>query len=147
MESKLSNWFEVKVKSQQVQENGMEKNATETYVVDAETFSDAENTICKEMQDFIKGDFLVTAIKKAAYREILFSDEEKDDKWYKAKLQFITIDEKTGKEKRSNVNYLIQAANISIAMKNINEFMSATLIDYVTANLSETQILDVYKHE
>ena len=30
-----------------------------------------------------------------------------DTRWYKAKLQFITIDEKTEKEKRTNVTYLV----------------------------------------
>ena len=86
-------------------------------------------------------------IKKASYKEIFFSEADADDRWYKAKLQFITIDEKTDKEKRSNVYYLVQAKSLPVAVKHIEEVMGTTLIDYVIASLAETQIMDVFEHQ
>jgi len=118
----------------------------ETYVVDALSFGEAEEAITKEMEPYITGEFEVKNITPATYGEVFFSDKGDDDRWYKVKLTFITIDEKTEKEKRSNVTYLVQAAHFNGAVKNIEEVMSATTIDYVIANISETKIMDVYEH-
>ena len=81
-----------------------------------------------------------------ALGEIFFSDVDDDDKWYKAKLQFITIDEKSEKEKRSNVNYLVQAKSLARALRYIDEVMGKTMIDYDTVAIAETPIMDVFEH-
>lgn len=95
----------------------------------------------------MSGDFAVKNITPASYHEIFFSENGKDDKWYKAKLQFITIDEKTEKEKRQNVYYLVQGSSIESVQKNINEVMGRTMIDYVIVSIVETNILDVFELE
>jgi hypothetical protein len=128
-------------------EDGLQKKVTELYVVDALSFTEAEQCITEEMSSYISGTFEVADIKKAAYKEIFFSDDEQADRWYKTKLQFITIDEKTAKEKKSNVNYLVQAGTLNGAVKNIDSVMGGTMIDYVIASVAETQIMDVYEHE
>ena len=123
------------------------KKVTEQYVVDALSFTEAEAAITEEMKSYISGDYRITDIKMAAYHEIFFSDMDKDDKWYKAKLQFITIDEKTEKEKRSSVFYLVQAGSLTKAVGYIDEMMGKTMIDYVISSVAETQIMDVYEHD
>lgn len=128
-------------------EDGIQKMVTETYVVDAFTFGEAEEAITKEMTAFVSGEFNVKNITPANYGEIFFSDNANDDKWYKAKLTFITIDEKTGKEKRTNTNYLVQAGSFNAAVKNVEQVMGTTMVDYVIANMSETKIMDVYEHQ
>lgn len=128
-------------------EDGMQKMVTETYVVDAFTFGEAEEAITKEMAAFVSGEFNVKNITPANYGEIFFSDNANDDKWYKAKLTFITIDEKTSKEKRTNTNYLVQAGSFNAAVKNVEQVMGTTMIDYVIANMAETKIMDVYEHQ
>ena len=60
-------------------------------------------------------------------------------------MQFITIDEKTEKEKRSNVNYLVNAGTLNGAVKNIDEVMGGTMIDYVIASVAETALMDVFE--
>lgn len=128
-------------------EDGIQKMVTETYVVDAFTFGEAEEAITKEMTAFVSGEFNVKNITPANYGEIFFSDNANDDKWYKAKLTFITIDEKTGKDKRSNTNYLVQAGSFNAAVKNVEQVMGTTMVDYVIANIAETKIMDVYEHQ
>lgn len=123
------------------------KKVTEQYVVDALSFTEAEAAITEEMKSYISGDYRITDIKMVAYHEIFFSDMDKDDKWYKAKLQFITIDEKTEKEKRSSVFYLVQAGSLTKAVGYIDEMMGKTMIDYVISSVAETQIMDVYEHD
>lgn len=88
----------------------------------------------------------VSGIGKACYGEIFFSDIDDDDKWYKAKLQFITIDEKSEKEKRSNVTYLVQAKSLARALRYIDEVMGKTMIDYDVVGLNETKLMDVFEH-
>nr|MBP7472569.1 DUF4494 domain-containing protein [Prevotella sp.] len=146
MRSRTSTWFETKVRYEKMMEDGMEKKVTEQYVVDALSFTEAESSILDEMSAYVSGEIKITDIKLAAYGEIFFSDMDKDDKWYKSKLQFITIDEKTEKEKRSNVTYLVQAGSLPTAVKYIDEVMGGTMIDYVIASIQETQIMDVFEH-
>ena len=146
MRSRTATWFECKIRYEKTMEDGMQKKVTEAYVVDALSFSEAEERIIEEMSSYISGEFNVTDIKKAPYGEIFFSDQEMADSWYKAKLQFITIDEKTEKEKRTSVNYLVQAGSFNGAVKNLEEVMGGTMIDYTISSVAETTLMDVFEH-
>ena len=146
MRSRTADWYETKIRYEKTMEDGAQKKVTEQYVVDALSFTEAENTIIEEMSSYISGEFKITDIKHAVYREIFFSENTNDDRWYKAKLQFITLDEKTEKEKRTAVNYLVQAASLPGAVKHIDEVMGGTQIDYVISSVAETQIMDVFEH-
>ena len=146
MRTRTSTWFETKIRYEKMMEDGMQKKVTEQYVVDALSFTEAESSIIDEMSVYISGEMDITDIKHATYGEIFFSDADADDKWYKAKLQFITIDEKTEKEKKSTVTYLVQANSVNGAIKNIDEVMGCTMIDYITSSIQETQIMDVFEH-
>ena len=146
MRSRTAEWFETKIKYEKTMEDGMQKKVTEQYTVDALSFTEAERRITEEMSSYIRGEFEVSDIKKAAYKEIFFSDDANADRWYKAKLQFITIDEKTEKEKRSNVNYLVQASTFQQAVNNIVPAMGGSMIDYVIAAVTETQLMDVFEY-
>ena len=145
MRARTANWFECKIAYEKVMEDGLQKKVSENYVVDALSFTEAEARIMEEMSSYISGEFTVKDIKIAAYREIFFSDEEMADRWFKAKLQFITIDEKTEKEKRSNVYYLVQAGTLQGAVKNIESVMSTSMNDYVIASIAETTLMDVFE--
>ncbi len=147
MRTRSALWFETKVRYDKTMEDGQPKKVVESYVVDALSFAEAESRITDEMSVYISGEFDVKAISPASYGEIFFSENDKDDKWYKTKLQFITIDEKTEKEKRSSVYYLVQASSLNGAVKNIDEVMGGTMIDYVIAAINETQIMDVFEHK
>ena len=147
MRSTTATWFECKIRYEKVMEDGLQKKVTEQYVVDALSFSEAEKRIIEEMSAYISGEFEVTDVKKAQYKEVFFSDTDLEDRYYKAKLMFITIDEKTDKEKRSAVVYLVQAATLDGAVKNINEVMDGTMIDYEKSNIAETKIMDVFEYK
>lgn len=142
----MSKWFETKVEFEKTIDDGSQKKVKEAYTVDALSFTEAEERITEEMSAYISGEFNVKNIAEASYKEIFFSDLASADKWYKAKLQFITLDEKTDKEKRSNVYYLVQAGSFMQAVKNIEEVMGTTMIDYVISSVTETAIMDVFEH-
>ncbi len=146
MRSRTAKWFETKVKYDRLMENGLMKTVTEAYVVDALSFSETEVRIMEEMKTYLSGEMIITDIKPANYKEIFFSDMEADDKWFKSKLQFITIDEKTEKEKKQNIYYLVQAGSVQRAVKAIDEVMGKSMIDYTISSISETAIMDVFEH-
>lgn len=146
MRSRTSNWFEVGIRYQKTQEDGSEKSVTEKYAIDALSFMEGESAITEEMAAYISGEFKVKSMQEASYREVFFSDKD-DDYWYKAKLQFILIDEKSNKEKRSNVTYLVQAKSMHRAINNIDEVMGKTMIDYEIIGLSKTNVYDVFEHK
>ena len=146
MRSRTAIWFECKIGYEKVMEDGLQKKVTESYVVDALSFTEAENRIMEEMSSYISGEFTIKDIKIAPYKEIFFSDEDSADRWYKTKLQFITIDEKTAKEKKSSVNYLVNAGTLNGAVKNIDEVMGGTMIDYIIYSVSETSLMDVFEY-
>lgn len=125
----------------------MPKKVVEVYTVDALSFSEAEERIMEEMSSYVSGEIEIADLKIAPYKEIFFADNDLADKWYKTKLAFITIDEKTDKEKKTSVFYLVNAGNINSAIKNIDEVMGGTMIDYQTINVSETSIMDVFEYK
>lgn len=146
MRSRTAKWFICKVRFEKTMEDGLQKKVTEIYVVDALSFTEAEARIMEQMSSYISGEFSIENIDPAPFGEIFFSDGETDDKWYKAKLAFITIDEKTDKEKRSIVNYLVQGGSFDQAQKHIEEVMGGTMIDYVIDTLKETKYMDVFEY-
>ena len=147
MKSKVSKYYEVKIQYQEMQEDGKEKKVTEQYVVEALTFTEAESRIIEEMTPFIDGDFDVVSEKIAPYNEILLSDSYSDDKWFVSKVAFITIDEKTEKEKKQTFRYLVQAATSELALDYTKEMFSHGMSDYRIDAVQDTPTLDVFLYE
>ena len=147
MRSRTAIWFECKIRYEKIMEDGLPKKINDVYVVDALSFSEAEERIIEEMPSYISGEIEIVDVKIAPYREIFFADDNLADQWFKAKLSFITIDERTDKEKRTSMMYLVNAGNISSAINNIGEVMSGTMIDYVTTSISATKIMDVFEYK
>ena len=147
MRSRTAMWFECKIRYEKIMEDGLPKKINEVYVVDALSFSEAEERIIEEMSSYISGEIEIVDVKIAPYREVFFADDNLADQWFKAKLSFITIDERTNKEKRTSMMYLVNAGNISSAINNIDKVMSGTMIDYVTTSISATKIFDVFEYK
>jgi len=136
------NWFECKVSYEKMMENGIQKRVTEPYLVDALSFTEAEARIIEEMKPFISGEFMVTDIKRARIAE-LFTNET-GDRYFKFKVFFITLDEKSGAEKKTAVQMLAQASDIKEAIAVLEDGMKGTLSDYAIASVSETLIMDIF---
>lgn len=147
MRSRTAQWFETRVRYEKTNDDGRQKQVTELYVVDAFTFTEAEAAITNEIVHYVSGEFAIKTIAPATYGEIFFSDIDADDKWFKARLAFITLDEKSGKEKQSSVTYLVQGSSVNSAIKHIDEVMGETMIDYIIASITETKIMDVFEHQ
>lgn len=140
----MQNLFECKIRYEKTIENGVEKKVTEPYLVDALSFTEAEARIIQEITPFITGEFTVTDIKRAKIDELVMSDKEADDRYFKCKLMFITLDEKKGTEKKTAQQTLVKAADLRKAVKYVDEHMKGSMADYVIASVVETAYIDVY---
>lgn len=139
----MANWFECKVRYDKTMENGAVKKVTEPYIVDALTFTEAEARIIEEQRPFISGEFEVAAVKRTRLAEIAFYED--GDAWYLVKVGFITIDERSGAEKRSVSQILVQASGFKSAFDNLLDHMKGSAADYDIVSIAETPIMDVYR--
>ena len=144
MISRVSKFFEVKIQYQKLLEDGKEKKVTEQYVVEAFSFTEAEARIIEEMTPYISGELDVVSEKIAPFNEIFLSDKSDDDKWFISKVAFITLDEKTAKEKKQTFRYLVQAATSENALDYTKTMLNQCLSDYSIDSVQDTPTLDVF---
>lgn len=140
----MHNWFECKVSYEKTLENGLQKKVTEPYLVDALSFTEAEARIVEEIKPYISGVFTITDIKRAKLSEIFFN--ENGDRFYVCGVEFISLDEKSGSEKKTKCQMLAQASNLEEAMKVLSKGMEGTLADYNSVSIRETKIMDVFPY-
>ena len=140
-------WFECKIRYDKTMEDGKIKKVTETYMVDALTFTEAERRFLEEVEPYMSGEYEVAGIRKARIAELMASNDGNDDRWYKAKVAFITLDEKTAVEKRTSQTMLIQARDLKTAVANLEKGMAGTMGDWDLTAMSETPILDIFPYE
>ena len=140
----MQNWFETKVKYLKVDEEGRERKVTESYLVDAVSFTDAEARITMLASEFTRGEFQVSDIRQSNVTEIFY--ETNGQWWYKGKINLVTIDEKAGKEKKISEYFLVSANSIDEALKTLNEGLSYILVPFTVVSIALTQICDVFPY-
>ena len=140
-------WFECKVRYDKTQENGLIKSTKEAYLVDALSFTEAEETITKEMEPFMSGEFVVSDIKRARIAELFENEDLNADRWYRVKVGFISFDEKSEKEKVITQTDLVQATDLKNAIETLEKGMQGTLGDYKIISVTETPLIDVFRHK
>ena len=143
----MNDWFECKVRYEKTLENGMIKKVTEPYLVDALSFTEAERRFLEEIKPFMSGEFEVSDIKRAKFAEMFETTDSDADRWFKAKVAFITLDEKSGAEKKTNQNMLVQASDLRDAVKRLDKGMEGSMVDYEIISVAETPIMDVFHYQ
>ena len=141
----MHNYFLVKIKYEKTAEEGKIVKVSESYLVDALSFSEAEAIIIKEMRPFISGEFTVANITPTKVNELF--ENENGDKWFKCKVNFVTLDEQKGVEKLTATYMYVQASDLKESRENLVEGMKGSMADYVIASVTETKIIDVIKYE
>lgn len=119
------------------------KKTTELYVVDALSFTEAERRYIAFLEPYVGGDLEIRAIIPAKYNTVLLSDTVSDNKYFRVVLGYITMDEKTGKEKRLKESFLVQGQDLFGCKVLIQEFVADLLIDYDIIGVTETAVVDI----
>lgn len=135
-------YIETAARYKKMTEDGKVKKVTERFLVDALSCTEAEARTIAELQPYVEGDLEVTANKKVAIAEV-FGDYGADRFWL-AKVAFITIDEKTGAEKRTISQILVGAPDFVNALEEFNAGMKGTMADFEIVSLSETPLVGFY---
>ena len=140
----MMKYFETGVRYDKTLENGVIKPVTELYIVNAVSFTECEKIITEKMQPFISGDFEVVKETVTKIAEIVQTEDDAADRYYLVKFNFIEIDERTAKEKRTAVFHLVQAKDFDDAKKRAADNMSDTMADWEIDTIRETKYIDVY---
>jgi len=143
----LHNWFECKVKYIKTGEDGKDKKVSESYMIDAASYTEAEAKIYEIMEQIVSGPFKVSAIKGSNVSEIIESDNTGADKYFKVKVSIIDADEATGKERRSNQYVLTHGEDIHEALALTHENFSTYVVPFEIAQISDTNIIEVIPHK
>ena len=141
----MHTWFQCKVRYERNADDGSITKVYEAYLIDALSFTEAEERINEEMKPYISGDFLVSDIKRAKINELF--ENEQGDRWYRCKVNFVSLDEEKGVEKRVATTMFAQAATLKEAVEVVEKGMKGTLADYEIASVVETNIMDVFKYK
>ncbi len=137
----MHNWFECKIKYDKIDEYGKEKPVSESYVVDALSFTEAEGRLVKMLEGEIPDEFIVTGITKAKLDEIV--PDEDADYWYKCKVMLKDIDEKSGKEKKIQSQVLVAADDFRGALESAEKSLEQVLVPWEIHQIALTKIVDV----
>lgn len=141
----MKEWYECKVTYDKENEDGQLKRATEKYLAEAISFTDAEAVITKNVGEFISlsGNFNVMAVKKEKISEIV--KEDGSGTWFKVKVAYISIDEESGKEKRSFSTVYFEGNDILTLPVKIKSHFSNSLSDYIIIKIEETNIIEIFE--
>ena len=140
----MVNYFLSTVRYEKTMENGLNKTVSEQYLFDALSFTEAEARTIEELKPYISGEFSIPQIVKPRISELMLSEDVSADRYYKVKVSFITLDEKTGAEKKTAQFILVQASDFKNAYDRFIEGMKGSMADYEIVSIVETPILDYY---
>lgn len=143
----MYNKYEGTAKFDKTGDDGIIITVSESYLIDALSFTEAEERLTREMKPFISGEFLISKLQRRNIAEMFFSDNAEADKWYRCKVAFVTLDEEKGVEKRVFSTMYVQATDMKDALGGLIKGMAATLADYEITSMNETKILDVFQYE
>lgn len=139
----MAQWIECRARYERMMENGVTKKVVEPYLVDALSCTEAEARVTEELRTYISGDFAISSVVKTKIAEV-FEPDTLGDKWYKVKVNFVSIDKKTAAEKRSASYILVKAGSFDEALANFHAGMKGTMADYEIEVINETKIMEVY---
>lgn len=143
----MNTWFECKVTYEKATDSGSLKRTSESYLIDAATYTDAEARLVEEVTPFTSaGEFTINSIKRVKLAELFLSNQDQDDKYFRCKVQLISLDEKSGTEKRVGVAMIVQSNSLRNAVERLTKEMDATLYNYELASVTETPLVDVLQH-
>ena len=144
----MNYWFECKVSYERQADSVGMKKVSESYLVDALSFTEAEKRIIKEIRPFVSvGELEVVNIRRARIAELFLNEEAEDDRYFRAKVNFITVDEKSGSEKKTSATMIVKSDSLPNAVTELKAQLDSQMASYEIASVTDTQILDVFQYE
>lgn len=140
-------WFECKVTYERAGEKGLNTKVNEVYLTQAFSFTEVEKRLTMELQPQVTGSFDINKMERTKYNELVNTDDENADKWFKCKIVMLTIDEVSAKEKKTSVVILVKAEDVAGAVKRLTKHMEDSIMNYDLAAVNESPIVDIFPYE
>ena len=137
------NYFECKISYEKQMEDGKTKRVSELYLIEAISFSEAESIMLYQLAQWYAGEAKIETLKRDKVAEIFEADAEKI---YRVKVNFITLDETSGKEKKNAVYMLVYADSIEKARQEHEHGMKGMMSDYEVEKIEETKLVEIYRN-
>lgn len=135
-------YFIATCKYEKMQENGAVKRVSEKYLCDALSIVEADAVVTENLKPYISGDFFTSKVENSPIAEVMGDKEA--DKFYLAKVAFVTIDERTAKEKKTVSQWLIGGTDFNDAYEVVLREINKCMADIEIQSLSETAIREFY---
>ncbi|SDJ81083.1 protein of unknown function [Catalinimonas alkaloidigena] len=136
-------WFLCKLSYQQQEENGKVTKVKEQYLIDAMSFTEAEARVYEELGSALP-EFILQSVNKMNLQEIFHYEDQ--ETWYKAKVVFIDVDEKTGKEKKTVNTMLVTADSVKQACERIEESLGTLMVTWQITDVGLTPIIEIFPY-
>ncbi|MGL1887795.1 MAG: DUF4494 domain-containing protein [Reichenbachiella sp.] len=137
-------WYSCKVKYGKVNEEGVMKQTTDSFLVDAMTYTEAEARIYEAMERDVSGEFAVNNISKTNIGDLV--QVEEGDYWYKCKVSYSTVDGDSEKEIKVNTYFLVNAEDVKEAFDRVTESLNTMLVPFEIPSVTKTNIVEVYPY-
>ena len=138
-------WFEATVRYARENDQGLLKNVSEKYLVDAASHMEAEERIYDLLGVTILVDFQVKRLVPSNIEDVFLYEDA--DVWHKCKVSYMSVDVNSGREKRVNTFILLTASDIRQAYDRVNESLGNMLVSFEIVSISESPILEVFPYE
>ena len=144
----MNYWFECKVSYERQADSMGMKKVSESYLVDALSFTEDREERRVGIRPFVSvGELEVVNIRRARIAELFLNEEAEDDRYFRAKVNFITVDEKSGSEKKTSATMIVKSDSLPNAVTELKAQLDSQMASYEIAAVTDTQILDVFQYE
>jgi hypothetical protein len=136
-------WFQCKIRYQKELENGSLKTINEAYLVDAMSFTEAEARLHHELSSTIR-EFELVNVARMRLADLFHYDDA--EQWYKCKIVYISVDDRSGKEKKINNIMLVSAASVKQAYERIEESLKTMIVPFDITDINTSNILEIFPY-
>ena len=136
-------WFLCKIRYRKEAENGKQLTINESYLLDCVSFTDAEARIYRELESIIK-DFTLTGVSPMKVADVFHYEDA--ETWFKCKVSYVSLDEKSGKEKKIQNLMLVTAENVKQAYERIEESLKTMLVPFDITDINTTNIVEIFPY-
>jgi hypothetical protein len=139
----MPSWYLCKIRYRKEAENSKPVTINESYLVDSVSFTDAEARIYKELESIIR-DFTLVGVNPMRVADVFhFEDSET---WFKCKVSYISVDDKSGKEKKIQNLMLVSADDVKQAYERIQESLKNMLVPFDITDVNITNIIEIFPY-
>lgn len=138
-----ASYFEVIARITVTEDDGTSRRKRMVASVEAASFTEAESAGTEYFSPEGE-DAEIVNINPVPYRSVYVSRE--CGGWFRVKVKFIIVDERTGAQKNSYAVHLVQADSTQQAQRIITDSLRDSVVDYEIAAVAETPVCEVVFH-